>query len=152
MVIMESSLHGVSEAALARFARRAQKLAGVSGEVSVLIAGHRRVRDLNRRFRSKDYATDVLSFVREQGGDIAICAPIAAKNAVLYGHSSLAELKVLVLHGLLHLAGYDHEKDNGRMAAREAALRRKLKLPLSLIARAHSKSPQRRSSAARKTP
>jgi probable rRNA maturation factor len=124
---------------LARFARRAQRLSGVSGQVDILIAGNRRLRELNRCFRKKDKPTDVLSFPRDQasggGGDIAISAEIAAKNAARYGHPAAAELKVLILHGMLHLAGYDHERDNGEMAARETALRRRLKLPSTLIER-----------------
>ena len=67
-----------------------------------------------------------------------ISADIALKNARRYGHGAMEELKVLVLHGMLHLAGYDHERDNGRMAAQEARLRAQLKLPASLIDRAHS--------------
>lgn len=121
---------------MARFARQAKKLAGVPGEVAVLVAGNSRLRELNRRFRKKDKATDVLSFPRSDGGDIAISATIAGENAQRYGHALSDELKVLILHGLLHLAGYDHESDQGEMAAREAALRKKLKLPGSLIARA----------------
>ena len=95
-------------------------------------------RDLNRRFRRKNKPTDVLSFPRPSGGDIAISADIARENAARYGHSVAAELKILVLHGLLHLAGYDHESDNGRMARAEARLRSQLKLPASLIDRMHS--------------
>ena len=144
MIIFEASLDHVDEADLNRFARRARKLAGVSGEVSVLITGNRQVRQLNRRFRKKDKATDVLSFPRDTGGDIAISAQIAAENAKRYGHAPADELKVLILHGMLHLAGYDHETDNGGMAARESVLRKKLKLPGSLIQRAHSPAPRRR--------
>lgn len=136
VIILEKPFTGVSEADLQRFARRAQKLAGVAGEVAVLITDSRRVRGLNRRFRRKDKATDVLSFPREDGGDIAISGQIAARNAQRYGHPFAGELKILLLHGLLHLAGYDHESDRGQMAARELELRRKLKLPGSLIDRA----------------
>ena len=131
MIILEASLDGVDEADLNRFARQAQKLAGVSGNVAILITGNHRVQQLNRRFRQKDKPTDVLSFPRTDGdgGDIAISAPIAIENAVRYGHHPADELKVLILHGMLHLAGYDHENDNGEMAAQEHALRKKLKLP-----------------------
>ena len=68
-------------------------------------------------------------------GDIAIARGIARKQAKLLGHSLATELRVLALHGLLHLLGYDHESDNGRMARAEARLRRKAGLPLGLIAR-----------------
>jgi len=149
MVIFESQISGastrsVSVAQLQRFARRAQKLVEIQGEVDILIASNKRLRDLNRRFRRKNKPTDVLSFPRPSGGDIAISAQIALDNARRYGHSLATELKILVLHGLLHLAGYDHESDDGRMARAESRLRSQLKLPASLIDRSHSsgKSPQ----------
>ncbi len=143
MVILEKRVNGVATAELNRFVRRAQSLAKVSGEVSVLIAGDRRVQELNRRFRRKNKPTDVLSFPHLQGGDIAISADIARENARLYGHRSVDELKILILHGMLHLAGYDHESDNGLMAAKEARLRAQLKLPASLIDRTHSRNSQK---------
>ena len=94
------------------------------------------IQQLNRRFRGKNKPTDVLSFPREDGGDIAICADIAQSNARPFRPLLLAsEIKVLILHGMLHLAGYDHETDNGRMEKKEARLRAQLKLPASLIQR-----------------
>jgi len=143
MVIFDPPISGasprsVSAAQLQRFARRVQKLAEVQGEVDILIATNKRLHDLNRRFRRKDKPTDVLSFPRPSGGDIAISAQIALDNAQRFGHSLAAELKILVLHGMLHLAGYDHESDNGHMAREEARLRSQLKLPASLIDRTHS--------------
>ena len=141
MIIFEKVVDSVSRRGLGRFARKAQKLAGVGGEVDVLIAGNRRLQQLNRRFRKKNKPTDVLSFPRREGGDIAISAEIAAKNARHYRHSAAQELKVLILHGMLHLAGYDHETDNGQMAKVENRLRAKLKLPVSLIGRAQSPKP-----------
>jgi len=136
LIVLDSPLAGVNRLALSRFVRRAQKLARLSGEVEILITGNRRIRELNRRFRGKDKSTDVLSFPRSGGGDIAISAEMAATNAERYGHAVADELKVLILHGILHLAGYNHERDNGEMAAREAAMRRQLGLPGSLIERA----------------
>jgi probable rRNA maturation factor len=138
MVVFETAVDGISQKELQRFARRAQEMAGVSGEVDILIAGNRRLQELNRRFRGKNKPTDVLSFPRPEGGDIAISADIALENADRYGHAATDELKILVLHGMLHLAGYDHETDNGRMAKTEAELRARLKLPASLIDRAGS--------------
>lgn len=140
MIVFETTVKGVSRSGLERFARQAQKLAGVSGDVAVLIAGNRRLRQLNRSFRRKDKPTDVLSFPRhdlhgKEGGDIAISADIARENAERYGHRTSAELKILVLHGMLHLAGYDHETDSGAMEKTEARLRARLKLPGSLIGR-----------------
>ncbi len=130
-------MRGVSQQSLARFATRAQKLAGVSGDVAVLITGSREIQQLNRRFRGKNKPTDVLSFPREEGGDIAICADIAHRNADRFGHPAASEMKVLILHGMLHLAGYDHEIDNGSMEKKETLLRTQLKLPASLIQRTH---------------
>ncbi len=138
MVIVEQKVDGASVAELNRFVRAAQSLAKIPGEVDVLITGNARVKELNRRFRRKNKPTDVLSFPRTEGGDIAISAEIAAENAQRYGHGAQEELKILILHGMLHLAGYDHESDNGRMASREARLRAQLKLPASLIERTHS--------------
>jgi len=143
MVIFDPPITGVSTrsvsaAQLQRFARRAQELAEVQGEVDILIATNKRLRELNRRFRRKNKPTDVLSFPRPSGGDIAISAQIARDNAQRFGHSLAIELKILVLHGMLHLAGYDHESDNGRMARAEVRLRSQLKLPASLIDRTHS--------------
>jgi probable rRNA maturation factor len=135
VIIFEKAVDGVSPSALQRFAGRAQKLARVKGEVAVLITSRGRVRALNRRFRRKDKPTDVLSFPGMQGGDIAICAEIARQNAARLGHSVSDEIKVLVLHGMLHLAGYDHETDSGEMARAEARLRSRLKVPASLIQR-----------------
>jgi probable rRNA maturation factor len=136
VIIFEKAALGVSRPGLIRFACQARKLAGVRGEVSILVAGNRRIRALNRRFRRKNKPTDVLSFPRDGGGDIAISADIARQNAARYGHSPASELKVLVLHGMLHLAGHDHETDNGSMAKLEGELRARLKLPPSLTERA----------------
>jgi probable rRNA maturation factor len=142
VIILERALEGVSAASLARFARRAQQLAGCRGEVNVLVAGNRRLQELNRAFRGKDLPTDVLSFPRNRedgsGGDIAISADLARSNAKLHRHSASDELRILILHGMLHLAGHDHETDGGRMAKIEARLRSQLKLPSSLIERAAS--------------
>jgi probable rRNA maturation factor len=138
MVIFETAVNGVSAARMQLFVRQAQRLAKVAGEVDILISSNKRLQELNRRFRRKNKPTDVLSFPRPTGGDIAISAEIARENAARYGHATADELKVLVLHGMLHLAGYDHESDNGRMARTEARLRARLKLPASLIDRAHA--------------
>lgn len=136
-----------SLSALARFTAHAQRAVGVHGEVTVQLASRAEVQRLNRRFRGKDRPTDVLSFPAEEsdGGDIAVCMPLAAAHARVYGHSAADEVKVLILHGLLHLAGYDHESDGGRMARREERLRRSLGLTSGLIARsaAHARGKRR---------
>jgi len=113
--------------------------ASARGEICVAIVSNRRMRSLNRQFRGKDYATDVLSFPSDSPGflgDIVIAAGVAAAQAKFARHSTATELKVLALHGLLHLLGYDHESDDGRMARAEARLRKKAGLPASLIERA----------------
>jgi len=137
MVIVHSKVRGVSARALGQFATRAQCAAGVRGEVDVLITSSAHVRRLNRRFCGKDKATDVLSFPVAEGtaGDIAISAEVGVRNARRLGHSPADELKILILHGLLHLAGFDHETDGGAMARKEARLRRALGLPAALIER-----------------
>lgn len=141
MIILKKNLPRATSALLARFLVRTQRAAGLRGEVNVLVAGSREIRELNRRYRGKDEATDVLSFPADGGagkdfaGDIAISADHAARSARQFGHPPAQELKVLMLHGVLHLAGYDHERDNGAMARREERLRAQLGLPAALIAR-----------------
>jgi probable rRNA maturation factor len=108
------------------------------GEVTVAVVPDARVRALNRQYRRKDSATDVLSFPAEEPGnfgDVVIAAGVAARQARQAGHSLAVELKVLALHGLLHLLGYDHEHDDGRMARLERRLRRKGGLVEGLIER-----------------
>jgi len=125
----------------------AQKAVGLLGQVTVLLTTDATIRDLNRRFRGKDEATDVLSFPatnplqsqKEIAGDVAISVETARKQAAEQGHMLGVELKVLILHGLLHLAGYDHEADAGKMQRRERQLRAKLGLPEGLIERAAPK-------------
>ncbi len=139
MIILEHESEGVSCRTLALFTRRVQQAIGMQGEVDIRIAGNRELQDLNRRFRKKNKPTDVLSFpsdIEGVDGDIAISADIATTNAAALGHTLSTELKVLILHGLLHLAGYDHELDKGEMLAREAELRRQFRLPVGLIERA----------------
>jgi probable rRNA maturation factor len=143
LLTVESPIRNSSS--LDHFARRVVRLLGLSTDVSILITGNREIQQLNRRFRKKNKPTDVLSFPRQAGsgkpgGDIAISAQIARQSAQDRGHSLAEELKVLILHGMLHLAGYDHERDNGEMAARETALRTKLGLPVTLIERSKSRS------------
>ncbi len=135
---MKKKLEGVSERGLEAFATQARKAAGVRGQVQVLITSSEELRELNRRFRHKNKPTDVLSFpaiLDGEAGDIAISADIASENAFRLGHSLDEELRILILHGILHLAGHDHEHDRGEMEALEAALRDQFNLPSSLIER-----------------
>jgi probable rRNA maturation factor len=106
-------------------------LAGRS--VTCLIATDEELQKLNQKFRGKNYATDVLSFPAD---DIAISFDRAAAQAAELGHSVEDELRVLILHGLLHLAGMDHERDGGVMKRTEARWRKRLGLPSGLIERA----------------
>jgi probable rRNA maturation factor len=131
--------------------------ARVRGEVAVALVTEARIRKLNKQYRGKDAATDVLSFpgsgMWDPGsrvsspeprgpspelGDIVIAVGVAKRQARGAGHSFQTELRVLALHGLLHLLGYDHEdrNDGGRMARAEARLRRKGGLTAGLIDRA----------------
>jgi probable rRNA maturation factor len=110
-----------------------------------LITNDETLRKLNRDFRNKDYATDVLSFpsvsASEGLGELAVSAERAAHQAEQYGHPLLDELRILMLHGVLHLAGMDHESDSGEMARAERKLRAEFGLPAGLIAR--SRAPRR---------
>ncbi len=166
MVILQKAVRGLSKDSLERFTLRARKLAGLQGTANVQVTASRAVQALNRRFRSKNKATDVLSFPAGEAailnkktmplaGDIVISAEIAERNAVKLGHSAAEEVKILTLHGILHLAGFDHERDNGEMALRESELRLKLGLPMALIERtsperSQTNSPARQKSAKKK--
>ena len=146
MVIFRKTIADVSQQSLARFLSRVVRLAGLPGQVTVLVTGSRELHDLNLRFRGQDKPTDVLSFPAVEGsadggsGDIAISAEVAKASAAQLGHSLTEELKILILHGVLHLAGYDHETDGGEMERHEARLRQELRLPETLIRRARSRA------------
>ena len=138
-------------------ARNAPKSA--RGEVTVVLVSDAKMRALNRQFRRKDKVTDVLSFPAEQRaksprakikgqkvlrsrlsalcslGDIVIARGLARRQARALRHPFATELRILALHGLLHLLGYDHDVDKGQMARAEARLRRRAGLPAGLIAR-----------------
>jgi probable rRNA maturation factor len=108
------------------------------GAMTVAIVPDGRVRTLNRRFRRQDGPTDVLSFPADepgQLGDVVIAYGVARRQAVLAQHSLGTELRVLALHGLLHLLGYDHETDDGEMRRVERRLRRAGGLREGLIER-----------------
>lgn len=129
---------------LARFLTEARTAARLRGQVTVLLTTDAAMRDLNRRFRGKNKPTDVLSFpsdhlipgTEKMAGDLAISVETALRQADEQGHSLAIEIRVLMLHGLLHLAGYDHERDAGEMNLREQRLRKRLGLPSGLIERA----------------
>jgi probable rRNA maturation factor len=151
IIVFERKLSGLSSRTLAGFALKACRAAGLRGTVSVLIAGNSAMCRLNAHFRGETKATDVLSFPAAASangfaGDIAISLDIAVRNARILGHSVTDEIRILMMHGILHLAGYDHENDKGEMAKKEILLRRRLALPTSLIER-NDKSPARKKSA-----
>jgi len=101
------------------------------GDVSVLFCGDVRMRTLNRTYRRKNRSTDVLAFPAGGGellGDIVISVPYASRQARRRGEPVSKEIERLLVHGLLHLSGYDHETDDGEMDALEAKMRRRLKL------------------------
>ena len=121
----------------------------VQGTIHIAVVSDATVRELNRRYRGVDDATDVLSFPVESlprsssmfWGDIVIARGVARRQAREARHSEAIELRVLALHGLLHLIGYDHERDDGRMRRVEQRLRRKGRLREGLIERAGESRP-----------
>jgi probable rRNA maturation factor len=160
VVVSDASGRPASAPGLAAWLQRVAPR-GARGTVAIALVSDGRIRALNRAYRRKDYATDVLSFPatdprrrpRVRGGtrrsatpqppdharhlgDIAIAIGVARRQARAAGHSERAELKVLALHGLLHLLGYDHERDAGRMRRVERRLRREGGLDEGLIERA----------------
>jgi probable rRNA maturation factor len=116
--------------AWATFAERALEVIGNSGSsVTIAFVSDKNIQKLNREFRRVDKATDVLSFPADEPdnlGDVAISVETAAKQAEENGLSFDDEIAQLILHGLLHLSGYDHETDNGEMNRLELKLRREL--------------------------
>jgi probable rRNA maturation factor len=147
----------LSTPTLTRFLNRARTAIGLNGQVDILLANDPTLRHLNKTFRNKNKPTDVLSFpapsafAQKHAGDLAISLETAARQAKTYNHTLAEETKILILHGLLHLSGEDHETDNGEMAAREATLRRELRLPSTLIERTTA-SPSKKPSSTRKKP
>ena len=145
----------LSTPTLTRFVNRARVAVGVRGAVDILLANDPTLRHLNKTFRGKNKPTDVLSFPAPSGfaakhaGDLAISLDTAARQAAMHGHALADEIRILILHGLLHLSGEDHETDNGEMAAREEVLRRELRLPVALIKRSTA-SPAKKTAGATK--
>lgn len=120
------------------FGERALKKIGAGAGATVAFVSDRAMRELNRRWRGKTGTTDVLSFPAEQDefekvegltlGDVVISVERAARQAAENGLTFENEIEQLILHGLLHLCGYDHEADAGEMNALELRLRRRLKI------------------------
>jgi probable rRNA maturation factor len=126
--------------ALEGFARKLQDEVAKGRAFDCLLTGDAELRRLNLKFRGKDEATDVLSFPAASPaghlGDLAISLQRARAQARAFGHSTEDEIRILMLHGVLHLTGLDHETDAGRMARAEKRWRARLGLPASLIERA----------------
>lgn len=142
-IILERRLTGLDRRSLREFVVRACRASGLRGSVTVLVTDNAEIRRLNSRFRGQNRPTDVLSFPVVRfcdgfSGDLAISADIARENARLLGHSVSEEVRILILHGILHLAGYDHQTDDRKMAAKERRLREHLGLPMGLIERSSS--------------
>ena len=140
VIVTDARGRAVADLGLARWlARTAPRVA--RGEVAIALVSDTHVRRLNHAYRGIDKATDVLSFPSDAPGalgDIVIARGVAARQARAEGHALRTELRVLALHGLLHLLGYDHDApdDRGRMRRTEERLRRKGGLPSSLTGRA----------------
>ena len=127
VVINRQRSHRVAPAALRGFLRRVGRELPPprQGELALCLVSERKMRELNLRYRGVDAPTDVLSFVDEDDdapsdadphlGDLVIAVPVAARQARQAGHSLARELRILALHGYLHLLGYDHERDDGTM-------------------------------------
>jgi probable rRNA maturation factor len=141
--------------ALLNFARTLEREVSKGRAFDCLITGDAELRRLNREFRGKDEATDVLSFPLQVGqasrpvrtgreacptglGDLAISLARARAQAREFGHTTEQEIRILMLHGVLHLLGMDHENDRGRMARAEKRWRERLALPNGLIERVRS--------------
>jgi probable rRNA maturation factor len=128
----------LKRAAVKEFARTLRDLIAKGRQFHCLISDDRELRRLNRQFLGADYATDVLSFpLNDSGllGELAISADRAAAQAREFGHSQLDEIRILMLHGVLHLVGMDHQTDRGAMVRAETRWRKKLNLPVGLIGR-----------------
>ena len=136
-VVSKQRARCVSPASLAAFVRRVARKAPktVATDVTIVLAGDATLRRLNREFRDKDRTTDVLSFASGAEelpdgsrplGEIVISVAQAARQAEAFGNSLARELRVLTLHGYLHLLGYDHEVDDGTMMRLQARLQRAL--------------------------
>jgi len=109
-------------------------------DLELILTTDEEIQELNYTYRKKDKPTDVLSFPLENIpgaplGSIVISIDTAKKEALKFGHSVEDEVKLLFIHGLLHLLGYDHEVDNGEMREKEEEIIKKFNLPDSLIIR-----------------
>ena len=147
-VLYRVPARGLSRRGLREFARQLQSEVTAGQTFCCLVTSDEELRRLNKQFRKKDYATDVLSFPVSRGrgeqrnggslGELAISWDRARAQAAEYGHTADAEVRILMLHGVLHLTGMDHERDRGEMARSELRWRERLNLPAGLIERVRS--------------
>lgn len=145
MVLMRRAPSGLRCSALEAFARQLRERVTGGRWFQCLVTGDRDLEKLNRQFLGKDYPADVLSFPALKGGEtsaglgeIAISFERAREQARSLRHSTEDEIRILMLHGVLHLMGMDHERDRGAMARAEIAWRKKLGLPAGLIERVNA--------------
>ena len=132
------TLSTADKSVLQNFARELTREISLGKSFTCLVTNDWELRRLNKSFLGHDYATDVLSFPAgspDTAGEIAISAERAAAQAEEFGHTTLDEVRVLMLHGVLHLSGMDHERDKGEMARAERKWRASFALPRTLIAR-----------------
>jgi probable rRNA maturation factor len=138
-LLFHSATPGFSRRPARAFAKRLASEVTGGRPFTCLITGDLEMQRLNRDFRKQDHATDVLSFPSRQTlgflGDIAISFEHAQRQAAEYGHDIGQEIEILMLHGVLHLLGMDHENDGGRMARAEKKWRAAFGLPNGLIGR-----------------
>ena len=133
---------GVPKRELKAFAAELSARVADGRPFTCLFTDDRELQRLNRMFLSNDHPTDVLSFPSPNEhaiGELAISVERAREQADAFGHDLSAELRILMLHGVLHLLGHDHERDRGRMARLEQTWRRDFGLPAGLIERSRPK-------------
>lgn len=143
LVVFRGAPAGLRRGSIETFARRLRDRVAPGREFLCLITSDAELERLNRQFLGKDYPTDVLSFPAATDphaatsplGEIAISAHRAAEQARARGHSVDDEIRILMLHGILHLLGMDHERDHGAMERAETRWRKEFGLPLGLIER-----------------
>jgi len=139
LVLFRRAPSGLDRRAIEAFAYELRSRVTGGREFRCLITGDAALQRLNRRFLGKDRPTDVLSFPAGPGtrelGELAISAQRAREQAREFGHGLEDEIRILMLHGVLHLTGMDHERDHGAMARAEIAWRKKLRLSAGLIER-----------------
>jgi probable rRNA maturation factor len=141
-VLFQVPAQGVRRLEIREFARRLQADVAMGREFTCLITSDADLQAWNRQYRKKNYPADVLSFPQDTPavgiGELAISFDRAREQAPEHGHSTADEIRILMLHGVLHLIGLDHERDNGQMAKAERRWRKYFALPAGLIERVRS--------------